>query len=55
MQTHSSPKPVAEMSQEEIIGCRRWPAHLIVDQMRAQLEWEEAQDIGRYGCLRERA
>lgn len=45
-------KKVAHMTQEEIIGCRKWPAWFTVDQMKGQLEWEETpefQEILRKG------
>lgn len=33
-------KQVSQMTAEEILGCRKWPAWFTVAQMRAQLEHE---------------
>ena len=30
---------VEDMTNEQVLGYRRWPAHLTVDQMRAQIAW----------------
>ena len=34
-------KPAAEMSHQEILADRKWPAHLTIQQMREQIEWEQ--------------
>jgi len=38
---------VEEMTNEQVLGYRRWPAHLTVDQMRAQIAWWQARNFKR--------
>lgn len=44
--------PAAQMIQEAVLGNRKWPAHLTVDQMRAQINWE--QECSLKAALEER-
>ena len=33
------------MTDNEVVGCRRWAAHLTIDQMRATLDFEQTQEF----------
>ena len=44
-------KPAAEMTNEELCGNRKWPAHLTCDQMRAQIAWEQHPDFAETTAL----
>jgi hypothetical protein len=38
---------VTEMTDGEVLGYRRWPAHLTVDQMREQIAWWQSPAFKR--------
>ena len=40
-------RPVAEQTNEEVLGNRRWPSFLTVDQMRQQIKWEQSPAFKR--------
>jgi len=37
----------AQMTDSEVCGYRRWPAHLTVEQMRRQIAWEQSPEFRR--------
>ena len=39
--------PASQQTNMEILGNRRWPSHLTIDQMRQQIEWEQSPAFKR--------